>query len=146
MKAKSLKDHINRGRYRNLLTQAQQSKQLSQLVRLSLPQFKNQLDVGCFRDGILSLVCHSSSIATPLKYMCANLIRDLKIHPELNELKKITVIVDPKSNVIKQPSTKKKPLHKTNVISDQAKLAIAEGSEGIQDTKLKIAWLKLCTH
>lgn len=142
---KSLKPaaHILHGNHflQRLLKQAQTLSQLQTLVHGYLaPAAREQLQLGSYENGVLTLVLAEAAWATRLRYQQDRLLGQLRQHPEFSSLQRIQLKIRPAGNA-PEPAEKER-----RYISESASQHICDGAANIEDPKLREALQRLAKN
>lgn len=124
-----------------LLKQAQTLSQLQVLVHHYLaPAAREQLQLGSYDNGVLTLVLAEAAWATRLRYQEARLLDQLRQHSEFTGLQRIRLKVRPASSA---PETAEE---ERRYISATASEHIRDSAENIQDPQLREALQRLANN
>ncbi len=124
-----------------LLKQAENLSKLQLLVHQYLaPAQREQLQLGGYDDGALTLVVADAAWATRLRYQQERLVQQLRQHAEFAGLQRIRLKIRPASDA--PPD-----LHEERrYLSDTASENIRQGAESIEDPELREALQRLAKN
>lgn len=124
-----------------LLSQAQTLSQLQLLVhRYLAPAAREQLQLGSYDNGVLTLVLAEAAWATRLRYQQERLLGQLRQHPEFASLQSIRLKVRPAGSVPEPIEQERR------YISKNASQHIRNGAASIQDPELREALQRLANN
>lgn len=135
--------HVLRGNplLQRLLRQAENLSRLQTLVHgQSSPAIREQLRMGGYDDGVLTLILADAVWITRLRYQQERLVQQLRQHAEFSGLQRIRLKVRPAGDA---PPV----LHEERrYLSDTASQNIRQGAEGIEDPELREALQRLAQN
>lgn len=135
--------HILHGnpRLHSLLQQAQNLSQLQALVHQYLaPAAREQLRLGGYENGLLTLVLNDAAWATRLRYQQEQLVQQLRQHDPFAGLLRIRLKVRPASNHPEPAETERRYL------TANASEHIRQSAEQIEDPQLRAALKRLAQN
>lgn len=135
--------HLLRGSplLQRLLRQAENLSRLQALVhRYQSPAIREQLRLGSYEDGVLTLVLADAVWVTRLRYQQEHLMQQLRQHAEFSGLRHIRLKIRPKSSAPAEAPEERRYL------SDIASQNIRQGAQNIEDPQLREALQRLAKN
>ena len=124
-----------------LLRQAENLSKLQSLVYQHLaPAQREQLQLGAYEQGVLTLILADAAWATRLRYQQERLMQQLRQHAEFAGLQRIRLKIRPASDAPPEPHEERRYL------SDTASQNIRQGAENIEDPELREALQRLAKN